>query len=54
MDMDTRLLRLTVAVAAGREKPEKLVRFSKRASYAYCARSLRELAESVLAQKKSK
>jgi hypothetical protein len=54
IDMDTRLLRLTVAVAAGREKPEELVRFSKRASYAYCARSLRELAESVLAQKKSK
>jgi hypothetical protein len=53
-ELDTRLLRLTVAVAAGVEKPEALVRFGKRASYAYCARSLRELAGSVLAQKNPK
>jgi len=51
LDLDTRLLRLTVAVAAGLEKPEKLVKFSHRVSYKYCARSLRELAEAVLAEK---
>ena len=51
-ELDSRLLRLTVAVAAGLEAPDKLVVFRQRASYGYCARSLRELADSVLSEKK--
>jgi hypothetical protein len=50
-DIDSRLLRLVVAVAAGFEKPEKLLAFRNRASYSYCARSLRELADSVITEK---
>lgn len=54
MEPDTRLLRLTVAVAAGVTEPEKLTAFTQRASYPYCARSLRELAQTVLAGKNRK
>lgn len=54
LELDNRLLRLAVAVAAGVAKPEKLATFAKRASYPYCARSLRELAESVLAENNHK
>ena len=51
LDLDKRLLRLVAAVAAGVVEPEKLAHFSRRASYGYCASSLRQLAGSVIAEK---
>lgn len=51
LDLDKRLLRLVAAVAAGVVEPEKLMRFSRRASYSYCASSLRQLAGSVIEEK---
>lgn len=53
-NLDARLLRLTVAVAAGDFEPAKLRSFAGRASYPYCARSLREQSESILVQMNAK
>ncbi len=53
-ELDTRLLRLTIAVAADVEESQKLAEFTRRVSYSYCAKSLRELAAAVLAEKTNK
>ncbi len=48
VETDNRLLRLTAAVAADEEIPEKLEKFMRRRSYPECAEVLRKLAEEIL------
>lgn len=48
-NLDGRLLRLVIAVEAGKVDRRKLEQFTQRASYRYCARRLRDLAAATLA-----
>jgi len=50
-EVDLRLLRMALKVGAQKAPAAKLVAFQKRASYKYAPKSLKELADKVLAQK---